>query len=333
MTYLSSQAEALVTSGPPPDWADLSPSPHLDRSTPGESQAGRCAWLSDSQINLTGPELVMFHRTVYEVTSPDGLQASGTLQLNFDPAYQRLVIHHVRVIRGGVVREVDPLPSLELLRRERNLERAVFDGRLTATMSIPDVQVGDIVDTCHSETGAHPVLAGRYCSESLLSWQCWVGETRVRLIAPADRAMRFQTWNGAPDAEIDHTASGDVVRTWRSLATPPVVLEGFTPSWVRQFASVRIADEMSWAEVAETFADYYRPEPLPADLEAAVAALAEETAEPRARIVKALRLVQGGIRYQAVSIGTAVSSHDLWTRSGPPARETARMRRGCWSPS
>ena len=115
--------------------------------------------------------------------------------------------------------------------------------------------------------------------------------------------MTVQTWNGAPESEVKPTADGELVRTWRTTKTAPVVPERQAPSWFRPFASIRISDVMSWPDVAATFADCYRPEPLPEDLEAKVAALENEPGDVSTRVVKALRLVQGGLRYQAISIG------------------------------
>lgn len=288
---------------PAPSWADLPAAIPQERPAPEYAQDGRCFWLVDSQIRRTGAEQQALERSIYEVTSPSGLGAAGSLTLDFDPAFQALVVHHIRVIRDGVVREMDAEPGLELLRRERDLERAMFDGRLTAHLSIPDVRVGDVIDVCHSVVGVHPVTGERFAGEWRLDWSCWVGETRLRLLTDVDRRLEIQTWNTTPQVAEEILAEGLVVRTWRALATPPVTPEAHAPSHARQFASVRIADAMTWSEVADTFRAYYEPQPLPADLEAEARAIEEAGGALGEQAVKALRLVQGGLRYQAVTFG------------------------------
>lgn len=297
------QTAPRVVFEPAPAWADLPPVIPAERPAPEHAEEGRCFWLTDSQFRLVGAELHALERSVVEVTSPAGLGAAGSLSMDFDPAFQTLVVHHVRVIRDGAVREVDAGRGLELLRRERDLERAMFDGRLTAHLSIPDVRVGDIVDVCQSYIGAHPVTGHRFAAEWRFNWGCWVGETRVRLLSEAGRDLTIQSWNGAPECEMETPADGEVVRTWRSFATEPATLEAVAPNWERQFATVRVADPMTWRDVADTFRGFYGPEPLTADLEAEAAAI--ETAGGRAadQVVQALRLVQGGLRYHSIAIG------------------------------
>ena len=37
--------------------------------------------------------------------------------------------------------------AFEVIQRELNMERAVYDGRMTAHMVIPDVREGDVIET------------------------------------------------------------------------------------------------------------------------------------------------------------------------------------------
>jgi transglutaminase-like putative cysteine protease len=67
---------------------------------------------------------------------------------------------------------------------------------------------------------------------------------------------------------------------------------------------VQIADVLTWTDVADAFrGSYSTEEPLPDDLEAQIATIASASADPAVRAVRALRLVQGGLRYQAVNVG------------------------------
>ncbi|MGH7021957.1 MAG: DUF3857 domain-containing protein [Caulobacteraceae bacterium] len=300
-----------------------------ERLTADQSMGGRCALLSDTQINLTGSDQVVVHRTIYEVTSSEGLTAAANHNFDFEPSFQSLMFHHVRVIRATQVREIDPTQGLELLRRERQLERAIFDGRLTAYVSIPDVRVGDIIDVCFSTIGAHPTLGGRFSAEFVLSWQCWVGEARLRLISRADRPMCVETWNNVPDCEVEEGADKSITRTWRARRTAPVALEPYVPGWIRLFATVKVSDRMSWAEVAERFRGYYRPEPLPAELEGSVEAIANKKLTAAETVVQALHLVQGELRNQAVTIGEVGfaprSLGQIWSTRTGDCKDASRL--------
>lgn len=292
-----------VGHAPAGDWADLPAFVRTRAPRPAEQQYGRCFWLSDTQVDLTGPKQVALSRIVSEVTTQEGLQGAASISLVFDPAYETLIFHHVRVIRDGVTREVDPRRGLELYRRERDLERAMYDGRLTAHVVIPDLRVGDVVDLAHSRIGSHPTFAGRFAAEWLFDWSCWVGDCRVRLLAPAGRAFEIRKWNAAPEPTVRELADGTLERTWRLTEVPPAPYEPEAPPWIRRHATVFCADRMTWREAAEAFRPLYAPQPLPPELEAETVRIAAASADPAVRAMAALRLVQGALRYHSVAIG------------------------------
>lgn len=299
----SSEAER-VSYGPPGSWIDCPAFTPPCRPTGEQIDGGRCFWLSDTQIDLTGPVRAWFYRSVCEVVTQDGLHEAALIDIDFNPAFERLVFHRVCVIREGVAREVDPTAGMDIFQRERDLERARYDGRLTAHYVIPDVRVGDIVDVAFTTYGAHPLL-DRFAAEFRLDWSCWVGETRVRVLDRADRQLVMATWNAPPEPQERRLSGGLVERTWLSHDTPPVPYEEDIPSWVRRFASVRVAHPIGWNDVAERFRGFYEEtDPLSDDLRAEIDTLQAEAGSPQRLAVAALRWVQGGLRYQSISIGT-----------------------------
>jgi len=295
--------EPHVRLAPAGDWTELAPFERPRAPRDEHVDNGRCFWLSDTQIDLTGPERVWLTRTVSEVTGPDGLHDAAQIDLDFDPTYERIVFHHVRVIRDGLTREVDPIAGLSVFRRERDLERARYDGRLTAHIVVPDVRVGDIVDLAHSSIGAPPIFGDRFSAEWSFSWGCWVGETRVRVLTAADSELVVQSWNDAPETLTRQLPDGRREWQWRASDTAAVAGEPDAACWARRVMRVKACSPLSWRDVADAFRGQYAPEPLPEDLETEVAALEAEVADPAQRAVRLLRLTQSALRYQAVSIG------------------------------
>lgn len=303
-------------------WADLPPFVRPGAAGEERLEGGRCIWVNDNQIDLSGPERVWLTRTVSEVVTPDGLAPVGQVGVDFDPAYERIVLHHVHILRDGQVRVFDPIPGMQVLQRERDLERAKFDGRLTAHFTIPDPRLGDIVDVAWSHIGSHPLTADHFAAEWVFEWGCWVGETRVRLLAPRSRDLRFRM-HGAPPAVQERDLPGDLVeRVWVSRETVPVRGEPDVPPWERSLASVGCVEAMTWSDVVEVFTPLYPVDaPLPAELEAEVAEIAARATSQAELTADALRLVQGALRYQAISMGaggfTPHPVSEIWSsRSG-----------------
>lgn len=289
--------------GPAPATFDMSSFVQGGRDPRALSARGVCHWLSHAQSDQTGAQPVHTHRSVVQVTGSDGLQTAARMDVVFDPHHEHLVVHAVRVHRNGSVRDACVPEAFQLIQRELNLERAVYDGRMTAHMTIPDVREGDVVETAYSIVGANPVLRGLFSWWFVLQWSDPVVETRCTLRAAPDRLLTIRKFGCATDPV--ETRDGAVrVLDWRAVDLPPYVPEPRSPSSYVGYASVQVADRLTWSQVADVFHDLYQPAPdLPADLAEAVARISASQADPAARAVQGLRLVQESLRYHSVSVG------------------------------
>lgn len=322
MSYDSQVATpSRVEFGPAPAAFDMAPMVFGDRDPRALSSNGLCYWKSQSQFDISGPEPVHTSRSVWQVTGHEGLQAAASFTANFNPKYERLVVHAVRVHRAGDIREAGVPEAFEVIQRELNMERAVYDGRMTAHMVIPDVREGDIVETVYSTIGANPVLQGKFAWRFVLQWAVPVVETRCTIRVAPDRALTIRN-QGLEITPVDDVRDGTRVLDWTALDVPTYVTDPGAPLWFTGFSTVHVADQATWADIADIFTPHYEgPATLPVDLAQQVDALktAEQTVEQR--IVAALRLVQSSVRYHSVSIGEGGyrprSVPDIWrTRYG-----------------
>jgi len=270
------------------------------------SSDGVAVILSEAQADLTGRERVSTTRLVRAVTGHDGLQSVARFDPVFDPRFERLVIHGVRVIRNGVARDEGRPEAFEMMRRELNLERAIYDGRVTAHMIIPDLREGDIVDCCYSVTGEQPSLRGAFSWFFILQWSTRTVETICRVIARPDQKMLMRRYAGAPAPRVGDS-NGRRIYTWRVRGGDPYLPEPFAPAWSVGFKAVEIGFARSWAQIADLFRDMYEGAisdgSPPTELAAEVEAICARTSDAAARVVEGLRLVQQTLRYHAVAIG------------------------------
>jgi len=134
---LNTELKSLGVS-PAPAWAIENP--YETNENPGEDfiNGGVCALLSDSQVDLTGDTPAWYTRIVYRILTTGGAERSAQFAVSFDPSYQRLEVHGIKAIRGDRIVDHARLDSLDLIRRETDLERRVLNGRLTATLIIHD---------------------------------------------------------------------------------------------------------------------------------------------------------------------------------------------------
>lgn len=293
------------------------------------TERGVCYILSETLIDLSGPVQVFRTRLVQQVTGSDGLQPTASFEIVFDPAHERLIIHTASVLRNGERREAASPAAFELLRRELNLERAMYDGRLTAHMIIPDVRVGDIVETAFSIIGANPALGGRFSRRQQLQWAAYLVEADFRVRAPEDRALVWRGDGAAPPVE-ETLEAGVRQWRWRQNDILPLVYDSDTPAWWIGHSEIHVADRMSWGDVAALFRDYYQapPELLPT-LADEIDQLAERFTTPAERVAEGLRFVQRLLRYHSVGMGAGGfrprAIEDIWVSRYGDCKDASRL--------
>jgi hypothetical protein len=293
-----------VRIAPVPDWVAHEPYSAPDAPDPAFIHGGLCVLLNDTQVDLCGPVRGWHVRNAERVVSTLGAERAAQFSVSFNPSFEDLHIHYIRVIRNGIAVDHAQPENFEILRRERRLERLVLDGRLTVTLITPDVRVGDLIETSYTTYGLNPALGGLHTAWIGFEWGTPLLDTRHRLRHPATRTIAAKPFL-SPPPETRSEADGIVTRQWRAFQRPAAEPLDLAPPWMPAGAEVQFSEAQSWGQVAALFAPLYHEadEALPADLAAEIEVLGARFQAPKARAVEALRFVQSHIRYLAVSIG------------------------------
>ncbi|MEA3008358.1 MAG: hypothetical protein QOJ91_50 [Sphingomonadales bacterium] len=255
------------------------------------------------------------------VQTPQGLAGTGNLEFSWQPGISELVVHKVQIVRAGKV--IDLLPGEQgftVLRRENNLEGAVLDGTLTAVLQPEGLTVGDIVNV--SWTLRVKPTASTPGAENLLS------------LAPGlpARHLRFrETWEDGVPMRWRATDAMGKPRLRKKDGINELVLElenaqgpkppEDAPPRFAMPASLEISSYAGWGEISGVMAPLYAKaqalapaSPLKSEIERIAAA----SADPKARAMAALRLVQEKIRYFALTMGEGgyvpATADETWKR-------------------
>jgi hypothetical protein len=307
-----------VVFSPVPEWT--LPPPEAPAVPLRESPTGIVVVLDDEQVQVeTGTQ---FSRQILRLTSPDGLAQIGEWQSTFEPAYQTLTLHHVRIHRGETTMDRLDRSRLQVLHREQGAEDGLFDGRLTALLVIDDLRVGDTVDIASSITGRNPVFEDRYCGAFTLQGFSPGERRRVRLVADPTRLLRLGMRGSTetPPAPRHDGALSEWL--WEASLTPSLDYDYDAPSWHVQAPFLEVSESASWAEVAQWGQRLFSVDtPLSDDLAEFVAELRHLPREQS--VLAALHRIQEDIRYLSLSLGE--SSH----RPHPPVDVFQRRLGDC----
>ncbi len=297
----------LLTKATTPQGYKVGPAPEWTTALPHTSATGSGAVfyrLVDTQVRVGHREQERYIHIVKVVNSASGLSAGGSVQVQFNPAYEALTLHHVDIVRAGQRIPVLASTKVNLLQRETRLEQQMYDGRITAVLGIDDLRAGDAVDYAYTVTGSNPAMGGKYVDEVwMLGGDGPASQIRFRLLAPAGRTIHYKP---STRTEVDSRALGQEVETvflrknapqWQGDDTTPY-------SYYRQ-DKVRLSEFSSWQEVAawghtlfEGAADHDS-----VALKEVIRAIQEQDPAAEAQVQRALDFVQKEIRYFGTEVG------------------------------
>ncbi len=256
--------------------------------------------LQDAQT-LFGPDQDQFYsETAYKILSAKALAEAGNVILRWNPETDTLVIHRLNIVRGS--QTIDTLAGgkqFTVLRREANLELAILDGTLTATLQLEGLQVGDVVDLAATIQRKDPVFQGRSESFTAMVRPGTIGRFHVREIWPASKPMRWRATDGLGTPTVSTAGGGGelLVDLINSEAPKP---PRDAPARFSNTALLEVSQFSSWAEVSGLMDPLYRKaSTLAADspLRLEIDKIKAATGDPKARALTALRLVQEKTRY------------------------------------
>lgn len=292
--------EEHVRVAPPPDWVDVQDRPE------GEFEAAarlKLAWrLSSFQDRVSKTERERYRRFVVDLLTSGAVEDEGTISLSFDPEYQNIRLHHINVIRDGEISERLDLDKFEIFRSETDRDKLIFNGRLTISHNLTDLQAGDTLDYAYTIAGKNPALGEGYFDTQTQEYSSPQDKIYATLLIEDDLPVHTMTHVGAAEP-VRETLPGGVTRvSYVRDNVPAFAADDDVPSWLYAYPLHEVSSYESWSEVGELFAPYYarsRSDEIKAIAETIRAE--HDTVEAQAR--EALDYVQRNIRYLAISMG------------------------------
>ncbi|MFC2171224.1 DUF3857 domain-containing protein [Acidobacteriota bacterium] len=306
---------------PAPSW--ITPLKETASKSPEESQQG-LGWRTeviDCQINLSSME--KYRHYVVLLQNESGVQNRSEISVTFDPLYQELIIHAIKVRRGNRVLDRTSTVEIKLIQRETSLERFMYDGRLSALIFLKDIRVGDRIDYAYTIKGWNPIFRGKYMDSYLLQYNEPFDYVRYRVLTPESRKIYIKAHR--TDREPRASRHGDMKEyLWEKTDNHSILMDSNLPSWYLAYPWIQISEYSDWNEVARWAVDLYELSPVrDRDVKDKIKAIRSATTVPGEGINEALRFVQDQIRYLGLEMGE--HSH----KPNPPATVMERRYGDC----
>ncbi len=297
------------STGPAPAFVqERAPETAWPADAPGASDDQWRFWRFDRQVDRRPGQDVAYVDYIYEPRSQGNLGEAGRFDIQFNPEYQKLVLHRVELYRDGRWQSRLKPNDITIAQREQRFEQEISDGRVTALIVIEDVRIGDIVRISYSITGSNPILAGQQSESTRLAFGHPILDLRLRVLYPPGTPLAVHREHGALAPSVLDTAAATRVEVGVS-GVARLQDEGDYPVWYEPWPLVQFGPKRSWADVVAWALPLYPDRAgatLPDDLEQRIAQW-KRLGSATEKLQAALRAVQDEVRYFGVESGT--SSH------------------------
>lgn len=275
---------------------DYNLNPNVDLE---EVVEGNLILLYDEQINVDRKENYFHFST--KITDNVGIQPASSINLTFDPSYQSLILHRLKIIRSG--KTIDKLKSsdFQTIRRELNAETYIYDGSLSAFTNISDVRVGDIIDYSYTIKGRNPIHKNLYSAFFNLSFSQPCGKMAIKIISSKEIEYKlFKT-----DLTLNKVQKkGNYIYSIVEENIKTFKYEEATPSWYIHSGILNISNYKSWENVIDWGVKVFEvKDKLSASLKKEISDIEKQGVEEGDKINNVLNFVQDEIRYLGLESG------------------------------
>lgn len=230
---------------PMPSWVD-----HEDIMTISDVDAktiedGYFYLLINEQVNTA-----LFHKYYHyatKIVSETGLEYASQVEIDYDPSYQNVQIHFVKIRRGNQLIDRSASAGFKILTEERERSDGILNGRKTLYANLTDIRKEDVVEYAYSIIGHNEIFGNYFSYNFSFGYSVPVGRIKRRLLINSNNRLSIKNINFDIQPVIKH---GDITTyTWSVNNTLPIVLEEDTPAWFSPYPEVRISNFKNWLEV------------------------------------------------------------------------------------
>lgn len=309
-------ASKILEYRPTPTWVISPPTPSI--LTQNDGAPTQVVYI-DYQVRVGTQDTEFYSAYRVKILKPEAL-ALGNVNAAWNPNSDNFHVHQLRIIRNG--RQINVLAGtkFKVIQREGNLEQSLLDGTLTATLQIPNLQIGDELEFAATIQRRDPTLGAISQGVVELPLPGAPGVYRTRLIWPQTQTLN---WRASKDMGLIEPTKleNNYVLNYELLEPKTAIIAEGAPLRFNIRRILQFSSFSNWAEVSNLIAPLYENASelsLSSPIKTEAAKISSSTADKRARVTAALKLVQEQIRYVYVALGDGnyrpATADETWNR-------------------
>lgn len=284
-----------------PGWVTQNAVDYTVRSLDHEADDGYVDLVYEEQVSLI--QSASFYKKAIRILSEAGVQNSSEVSVSFDPSYQELCFHTIRIIRGSNVIDKLQLSKIKTIQQENEMDRFIYNGSLTAVLVLEDVRKGDVIEYSYTIKGMNPIFNGKYSDVYDTHFSVPVYQLYYKLVSPKDKSFLIRN-SQVSIAPVVTTSERERIYEWKLANQPALHVEDDLPSWYEAYPVVMVSEFKNWKEVSDWALPLYPFQiTLTPELQKRVEEIKKMYTTQEGRLLAALRFVQDEVRYMGIEMG------------------------------
>ncbi|MBY0574425.1 MAG: DUF3857 domain-containing protein, partial [Undibacterium sp.] len=239
-----------------------------------------------------------------QVNSTSRLSEVGQYSIPFFPAYQKLVLNRLAILRDNQVLDRTKSANIRVLDSEVDANRGFYYGASTVQILMDDIKVGDTLWLVYTVEGNNPVFGGTWGEKLPWAKEHQVELRKVTVLHPSNMPVqwRFAGPHRKGIAQpLVETRNGITKIEFRESSLAAEEYEPSTPPNLIPFFLLDFSEYKDWTHVVKWASALFLVSSVHSEVKTLARKFEAGTQEERAS--KALHWTQDEIRYFSASMG------------------------------
>ena len=294
-----------ISKGPVPAWVQPVHADLTATVPASQIESGYYYILYERQMDVqTATDYIHVLR---KIVNQSGIENCSQLEFEYDKAFENVVIHHIHVIRNGLVINQLDVSKFKIVQKAKAMDVLQYNETMSGLLFLEDIKVGDILDYDYSTYTTNPLYTSKFTTDLDEQYGVPISLVSYRIVCPEKRKLFTRQLNNGTAPE-EKTENGQHIYTWNLKNLAPLKSEDHLPIGYMEGPVSLVSEYDGWKDVQKWGKDLYAPVMVSGKhIQARAAELAKGYTTDEDKIVRALRFVQDQIRY--LGIETGVNTH------------------------
>lgn len=199
------------------------------------------------QVNLNTN--TRFYKDIKVIFDNSGTESAGQINISFNPEYQQVILHELKVIRNGKELNKLDVKKFKVLSVEEELGRSLYNGMKSAYFIIDDLRKDDRVICSYSIQGFNTVFQNKFADSYSLQRYEPCGLIYVNYVVPSGRKLKFKSFNKSPQATVANI-DNNTCYFWEITGPQKTTYLPNTPYWFVDYDYIECSEYSNWTEVS-----------------------------------------------------------------------------------